>query len=929
MDTLAWTFDRLFEWAVVSSILLVLGSLAALCCRQPIRRMRVIEFTLASCLVAPLVSLAPGLPRWTLPWMSAVETAPAHARLKTASVGGAASPRNANGPQTEPVLSSRHSGDADLDPQTSVADLASDLAIGPLDLSATDMPPIELAETEDVQLTSDASADVRSDAPSATFSDTLPKAPPDAPTANPAIGARSDDQPATAVESPPIAPLSIDDEPDPPRVSAQSMTTVGWTAMNLPVWVVSGYAVGLILLTSWLLIGLAGLRRVLRTCRAAPEWCRRLLEEIAGPAGARVRLLVSPRAPQPFTFAWRPATIVLPEALLNSRTAVREEDSGSMARASPSALRLALAHEWSHVTRGDVWSWSLAGLVRLLFFYQPLCWWLRGQLRLCQDFLADSDAAREATPATYAEFLASRAAGRPLAIGLGIAGGKSDLYRRITMLLQIQKPLETRCSKSWTIAVATVVVGAILLTGTFGERPAALGEMDAVGDSEPTIVKKPADQEKPTKRSPTEAESRPTTQEASERQVIVDRMLSRQYKADSARIEYRRTVERGGDIIQQGDSILTVAPNGWLLQQPIGNGSQQVTLVQEGRCFQFQSWEESAAAAGGGGGAAAAMMSQMTGRMAGMRGGVSVGGVGVPAGGAPGGMAGDAPRGPRGRARNPNAMAGGAPTGIPGGMPGGMPGGPGGMPRGMPGAAFSGWGSGSVPLEVTYPEAVPAYADAWIPFGFGTLYYKSGCEFVRRHAAAMRLGELQEVNGIQARLLEWDVPPAEAAQAFPIVNQFLSLGAVLRLFIDEKREGAVIRIEGIDPFDTLQFQVDFSDFAFIDKKLSPLPQKARIVSGDTVETIELLRAEGINKTIKPETFTLHIAAGTVVSDARLKRTDKIDPEQKTLNRDGQTYPLRSFTTTVPYPNGFPVKLLKELDRETLPWEEARKAMHWG
>src|SRR5262249_22755710 len=65
-----------------------------------------------------------------------------------------------------------------------------------------------------------------------------------------------------------------------------------------------------------------------------------------------------------------------------------------------------LAHEWSHVERRDIVSWHLATLTQFLFFYQPLFWWLRRQLRLCQDYLADARAAEQAVLAEdYADYL--------------------------------------------------------------------------------------------------------------------------------------------------------------------------------------------------------------------------------------------------------------------------------------------------------------------------------------------------------------------------------------------------------------------------------------------------------------------------------------------------------------------------------------------
>src|SRR5262249_3915649 len=59
---------------------------------------------------------------------------------------------------------------------------------------------------------------------------------------------------------------------------------------------------------------------------------------------------------------------------------------------------------------------------------------------------------------------------RPLAVGLGITAGKSDLYRRVAMLLQHRRSLETRCPRWWTIGVATSAMALVLLAATFGDR---------------------------------------------------------------------------------------------------------------------------------------------------------------------------------------------------------------------------------------------------------------------------------------------------------------------------------------------------------------------------------------------------------------------------------------------------------------------------
>src|SRR5262245_50865901 len=87
MNLMAWAFDGLSGAAVMSLVISALGSAAALVCREPVRRMRVVTLTLGACLVAPLVALVPGLPRWSLPeWGRAVEEAGGGAKPQAPAV---------------------------------------------------------------------------------------------------------------------------------------------------------------------------------------------------------------------------------------------------------------------------------------------------------------------------------------------------------------------------------------------------------------------------------------------------------------------------------------------------------------------------------------------------------------------------------------------------------------------------------------------------------------------------------------------------------------------------------------------------------------------------------------------------------------------------------------------------------------------------
>ncbi|MFO0951249.1 MAG: M56 family metallopeptidase, partial [Isosphaeraceae bacterium] len=121
--------------------------------------------------------------------------------------------------------------------------------------------------------------------------------------------------------------------------------------------------------------------------------------------------------------------------------------------------------------RGDALAWDAATLAGLALFYQPLFWWLRRQLRLSQDFLADDFAARLGSAEDYAALLVRLARQRrsgPALPALGIGDGRSNLYRRVHMLLIDRRPLERRCRAWWGVTAAAVA--ALVVVAAAGIR---------------------------------------------------------------------------------------------------------------------------------------------------------------------------------------------------------------------------------------------------------------------------------------------------------------------------------------------------------------------------------------------------------------------------------------------------------------------------
>jgi beta-lactamase regulating signal transducer with metallopeptidase domain/protocatechuate 3,4-dioxygenase beta subunit len=356
--------------AVGGFLVLCGGCLAAWLCRQPVRRLRMIELTLLGCLVVPWLGLLPGLPQWSLGWLATAET---------------------------------------------------------FSSAALAVPSEPLVQSDQRERLEQA-----------------------------LLAARTEEKTDKTTLAP-IVPDALPSEPNPtPETAPQQASSVA--ALTTPLALVLGYAAIAAGFLVWWLAGLVKLWRLYRSTYPAPLVALDVLREIAGEASKGVRLLASDRLDLPLTFTWRRPIILLPGNLC------REGDVP--------ALRYCLAHEWSHVERRDIRAWHLATLAQVLFYYQPLLWWLRRQLRLCQDYLADARAAEQAHMAEdYAEFLvglARRRLGNPVPAALGIGDRRSNLYRRIIMLVNNHQPLERRCRSLWTIASAAGIV--VLLSAVAAVR---------------------------------------------------------------------------------------------------------------------------------------------------------------------------------------------------------------------------------------------------------------------------------------------------------------------------------------------------------------------------------------------------------------------------------------------------------------------------
>jgi hypothetical protein len=213
------------------------------------------------------------------------------------------------------------------------------------------------------------------------------------------------------------------------------------------------------------LLGHALLARERFTAAAPPAWLYRLLHNaVSSWEGRLPRLVISHRCSRPLSWGVLRPMIALPERICHA--------------ANRDQLRTILLHEMGHIRRGDARGNLLFELAFPLLFFHPLYWWLRAEVRMAAELVADDWAAGQTGKEIYVAELVALARGssrRRLSFlaGTGVFSSPSQFYRRMQMLLTRENPLTTRPSVRWRIASAAGLAIAVAFAAALaGNRPA-------------------------------------------------------------------------------------------------------------------------------------------------------------------------------------------------------------------------------------------------------------------------------------------------------------------------------------------------------------------------------------------------------------------------------------------------------------------------
>jgi len=239
-----------------------------------------------------------------------------------------------------------------------------------------------------------------------------------------------------------------------------SWWTGPWPLRVLTLTYLAGVTIGL----AWFLLGFWGVGRLIQgsvePAAATSEFYLEQFREFRG-ASPAPRLRVSPHVTRPVVAGLVRPTIMIP----------KEFDGPGFDR---DLLKVILIHELAHADQGDSKFSAAASLAQSLWFFLPFPWWLREQLRMDQEFVADQRTVQMAgSSAGYATRLVCLAApterssgfrpasGSDTMLGRGWwnGGSKSPLLQRVVMLLQCPFPIELQPPRWWCLSARLLIVG--------------------------------------------------------------------------------------------------------------------------------------------------------------------------------------------------------------------------------------------------------------------------------------------------------------------------------------------------------------------------------------------------------------------------------------------------------------------------------------
>jgi beta-lactamase regulating signal transducer with metallopeptidase domain len=159
--------------------------------------------------------------------------------------------------------------------------------------------------------------------------------------------------------------------------------------------------------------------------------------------------------------------------------------------------RAIIAHEDSHVRRGDFYILLLASINRAVFWFSPPVWWLNSQIAYLAEVRSDAAAIEDIEDrARYAEILIKLGREPNGSISLAMARPETVARRVEHILAQTLLPRKMNW-KAWAAAIICIVPLAAISSGVVAQAPSPKEENKAMASDLDTIAQRKEEQAKP------------------------------------------------------------------------------------------------------------------------------------------------------------------------------------------------------------------------------------------------------------------------------------------------------------------------------------------------------------------------------------------------------------------------------------------------
>ena len=207
--------------------------------------------------------------------------------------------------------------------------------------------------------------------------------------------------------------------------NAEPLATRRWSWQPIIPWIVSGWLLGVALLSLRLLASWWSVQRLRRraTEPANETWqavLRRLAERLR--VTRPVKLVESALVEVPAVIGWLRPVILLPASAMTGLTTEQ--------------LEALLAHELAHVRRHDYLVNILQTLVETLLFYHPAVWWISHRIRVEREHCCDDLAVQVCgNGINYVKALVAMEELRAPSLGIAMSARGGSLLSRASRLL--------------------------------------------------------------------------------------------------------------------------------------------------------------------------------------------------------------------------------------------------------------------------------------------------------------------------------------------------------------------------------------------------------------------------------------------------------------------------------------------------------------